>query len=72
MRPGEERLRSVIRKSKQRARTTDPRPYDDTWGWWIEGRLHRLEDGQTWLIRLAGAAFAAQIIRMLCDAAGIL
>ena len=72
MRPGERRLRDVIARQRNRARISDPRPYDNDWGWWVEGRLHRLEDGQRWLIRLAGAAFVTQVIRMVCDAAGIL
>ena len=72
MRPGERKLQEVIQRQRTRARTADPRPYDDDWGWWVEGRLHRLEDGQRWLIRLAGAALATQVIRVLGHAAGIL
>jgi len=71
VKPGEERLKEVIRKQKARTRQDDPRPYDADWGWWVESRLHRLETGQLWLIRIAGAALAAQILRLLWDAVGL-
>jgi len=72
MRPGEQYLKEVIHKQKARTRTEDPRPYDDNWGWWVEARLHRLENGQLWLIRIAGGALAAQVIRILCETIGLL
>jgi hypothetical protein len=71
VKPGEEKLRDVIRRRKQLARDQDPRPYDNAWGWWIEDRIARLENGQTWLIRIAIAALAAEIIRIICAALGI-
>jgi hypothetical protein len=61
--PGETRLREVIQRQKQRTRGEDPRPYDDDWGWWVEARLQRLENGQMWLIRIAAGALAAETIR---------
>lgn len=79
--PGERRLRRAIRARRERtasqygatgeARSEDPRPYDDDWGWWIEGRLARLENGQTWLIRIAIGALVAEIIRIVSVTAGL-
>ncbi len=69
--PGEERLRQLLRSRRDGARHEDPRPYDDDWGWWIEGRIARLEKGQTWLIRVAIAALVAEIIRIAGAAAGL-
>jgi hypothetical protein len=53
----------VIQRQKQRTRREDPRPYDNDWGWWVEARLQRLENGQMWLIRIAAGALAAETIR---------
>ncbi len=75
MRPGEEKLRNAVRhvtqRRKQLARDQDPRPYDDSWGWWIEERIARLENGQTWLIRIAIGALVAEIIRIVFVATGL-
>jgi hypothetical protein len=68
---GDDRLTAAIARRQQHARSDDPHPYDDAWGWWIEDRIARLERGQLWLIRIAGAALAAEIIRVLCAALGI-
>jgi hypothetical protein len=69
--PGEERLRELLRARRDGTRREDPRPYDDDWGWWIEGRIVRLEKGQTWLIRIAIGALVAEIIRIASAAAGL-
>jgi hypothetical protein len=71
MREGDERLRAAIARRRQAARSDDPHPYDDAWGWWIEDRIARLEKGQLWLIRIALAALAAEIIRILSTALAI-
>jgi len=71
MTSGEDKLREVIRQRRQLARDRDPRPYDDSWGWWIEERIARLENGQTWLIRIAIGALVAEIIRIICVATGL-
>ena len=70
-RPGERRLREVVRARRQQARKEEPRPYDDDWGWWIEARIARLENGQTWLIRIAIGALAAEIIRIVAVTSGL-
>ena len=71
LRPGDARLREVVARTRNRARDEDPKPYDPAWGWWIESRMARLENGQTWLIRIAIGALAAEIIRMIMFATGI-
>jgi hypothetical protein len=71
MKSGEKRLRRALRSHRRPARSEDPRPYDDDWGWWIEGRIARLENGQTWLIRIAIGALMAEIIRIVTVAAGL-
>ncbi|MFO7743426.1 MAG: hypothetical protein R6X31_14060 [Anaerolineae bacterium] len=71
MKPGEAHLREVIQKQKCRARRDDPHPYDPDWGWWVEARLQRLENGQMWLIRIAGGALVAQIVRILLQTTGL-
>lgn len=71
--PGEVRLRSAIRRHRdRRARLTDPQPYDNDWGWWIEKRLARLETQTRWLVGLAGAAVAAEVVRVALSALGLL
>jgi len=71
VKPGEKRLREVIRARRDQARSDDPRPYDNDWGWWIEERIARLENGQTWLIRVAISALAAEILRIIAIATGL-
>ncbi len=69
---GEERLQSAIRRHRDRqARITDPQPYDSDWGWWIEKRLARLETQSRWLLGLAGAALAAEVLRVALTALGL-
>lgn len=63
MRHGEEYLAEVLRKRREKTRQDEPAPYDDDWGWWIEKRLARIEDGQRWIIRLAGGILIAEVIR---------
>jgi hypothetical protein len=50
---------------------SDPQPYDNDWGWWMEKRLARLETQSRWLIGLAGAALAAQVVRVALGALGL-
>jgi len=73
MTSGEDRLRAAIarRRKQHDARSEDPRPYDESWGWWVEERLARLENGQTWLIRVAIGALAAEIVRIALVAFGL-
>lgn len=68
---GEARLKAVIARRRAAARSEDPRPYDDAWGWWIEERIARLESGQLWLIRIGIGALVAEVIRILCMALGL-
>lgn len=67
MRPGEEKLKRAIARHRQ-ARTEDPSPYDDNWGWWIEKRLQSLENGQRWLIRIAASILLAELLRLAAAA----
>jgi len=62
---GERRLRDALKRYQKLPRTTQPQPYDDDWGWWIEQRLQRLETGQKWLLRLALGTLAAELGRIL-------
>jgi hypothetical protein len=71
VKPGETRLREAIQTQKQRTRREDPRPYDNDWGWWIEYRLRRLENGQKWLIRFAIGALAAEVVRIAAATLGL-
>jgi len=64
VKPGEERLKKVIQRQRDQARTKQPQPYDNDWGWWIETRLDRLERGQKWLIALATSTLAGEVIRI--------
>ena len=68
---GDDRLRAAIIRRKQQARSEDPRPYDESWGWWVEDRIARLEKGQTWLVRIAIGALAAEILRIIMVATGV-
>ena len=69
---GEERLHAAIQRHRERrARITDPQPYDSDWGWWMEKRLARLETQSRWLIGLAGAALAAEVLRAALAALGL-
>jgi hypothetical protein len=68
---GDDRLKAAIARRRQAARDQDPKPYDNAWGWWIEERIARLEKGQTWLIRIAIGALAAEIIRIVMVATGL-
>jgi hypothetical protein len=73
-RPGNARLLEAVARTRRKqsdARDEDPKPYDPAWGWWIEERIARLENGQTWLIRIAVGALVAEIIRMIMVATGI-
>jgi hypothetical protein len=68
---GDERLKAAIARRRAAARSEDPRPYDNAWGWWIEERIARLESGQLWLIRIGIGALVAEVIRILCLALGL-
>ena len=71
MKAGERKLREALRSRRRAARSEDPRPYDDDWGWWVEDRIARLEKGQTWLIRIAIGALVAEIIRIAAVTVGL-
>ena len=67
-RPGEIRLAAAVRKARQglgSGKSKNPKPYDHSWGWWIEQRLERLEGQMAWLIRLALATLAGEVIRIV-------
>ena len=67
-RPGEKRLAEAVRKARQGlgiGKTSMPKPYDHSWGWWVEQRLERLEGQMAWLIRLALATLAGEVIRIV-------
>ena len=65
---GEERLRQALRDLKLRkARADDPEPYDDAWGWWIDKRLAAVEARLKWILGLALATLAAQILRIALE-----
>jgi hypothetical protein len=71
---GDDRLRAAIartRRERSDARDEDPKPYDPAWGWWIESRIARLENGQTWLIRIAIGALVAEVLRIIMAATGL-
>ena len=70
--PGEQKLRAAIHRQQQPARQDDPCPYDNDWGWWIDKRLHRLEHQIRWIIALAASALAAEVLRILLAALGLL
>lgn len=61
---GADRLKKTIQRRADRARRERPQPYDPDWGWWIQERIKRLETGQKWLISLAAATLAAEVIRI--------
>jgi hypothetical protein len=63
MRPsGEERLRATLRKRRRVGEK--PRPNTD-WGWAVEDRLARLEDGQKWVLRLMIGGIIAGMVEAL-------
>jgi hypothetical protein len=71
---GEERLRASLNALGKRgqARHDDPQPYDEDWGWWIESRLRRIEEQNTWLLRLSLGVLAAEGLRIALAAAGVI
>lgn len=70
--PGERRLHAAIQRRRDRAaRSADPTPYDDAWGWWIEERLGRLETGVKVIIGLVVTTLAAEAIRILFEAVNL-
>ena len=67
-RPGEARLAAAVGKARKGlggGKSSSPKPYDHSWGWWIEQRLERLEGQMAWLIRLALATLAGEVIRIV-------
>ena len=66
--PGETRLARAVRSAGKKlgsGRGSGPKPYDHSWGWWVEQRLARLEGQMAWLIRLALATLAGEVIRIV-------
>jgi hypothetical protein len=73
-RPGEERLVDAVRKARKglgTGKSNNPKPYDHSWGWWIEQRLERLEGQTAWLLRLALATLAGEVIRIVLGTMGL-
>jgi hypothetical protein len=76
---GDTRLKAALGRHRRaardhgrsHARADDPKPYDFAWGWWIEERITRLENGQTWLIRIAIGALVAEVLRIIMAATGL-
>lgn len=65
----EQRLRASLRRFRPKPPSGEmPRP-DDPWGAWVEYRLKRLEDMQTWEMRIIIGAllmqFALQVLGFL-------
>ena len=56
---GEQRLRETLRRRRRRPERPSP---DSDWGWAVEDRLARLEDGQKWLLRLMVGGIVALVI----------
>ncbi len=69
---GEQRLKAALQRRHLHARTEDPIPYDDDWGWWICQRLCRIEAQMKWIVALAASALAAEVLRILLASLGIL
>ena len=62
MRPGEKQLRDSLVNLRGAAPTGPKMPEpDDAWGAWVEYRLERLEDRQTWMTRLILGALLMQV-----------
>lgn len=59
---GERRLRETLRRRRRAAARPQP---DSDWGWAVEDRLARVEDGQKWILRL----MVGGIVVMLIEAA---
>jgi hypothetical protein len=73
-RPGETRLVNAVRTARKGSgagKSSNPKPYDHSWGWWIEQRLERLEGQTAWLIRLALATLAGEVIRIVLGTMGL-
>lgn len=70
MKPGETRLRQVLRR-RPSARQADPEPYDTDWGWWINTRLARVEAKLKWILGLALTTLAAEIVRIILATANL-
>ena len=66
-RPGEQRLRETLRQ--RRRRIDKPRP-DSDWGWAVEDRLARLEDGQKWILRLMVGGIVALVMETVIRGVG--
>jgi len=72
MRPGEERLKKVVRLVRGRPRKENPVPYDDTWGWWIQERTTSLERKVNLILTLATTAVLGELIRIALDVFGVI
>jgi len=57
----EQRLRASLRRFRPKQVSGEmPKP-DDPWGAWVEYRLKRLEDQQTWEMRIIVGALILQV-----------
>jgi hypothetical protein len=72
MRPGEERLKKVVRLLRGKPRKDNPVPYDDAWGWWMQERIVTLEHKVNLILTLATTAVLAELFRILLDVFGVL
>jgi hypothetical protein len=72
MRPGEERLKKVVRLLRGKPRKENPVPYDDTWGWWIQERTTSLERKVNLILTLATTAVLGELIRIALDVFGVI
>ena len=63
MKPGEERLKQYLRR-RARQPANRPQPYDNSWGWWMEQRMARVEAQLKWLLGLGAATLAGEVIRI--------
>jgi hypothetical protein len=72
MRPGEERLKKVVRLLRGKPRKENPVPCDDTWGWWIQERTTSLERKVNLILTLATTAVLGELIRIALDVFGVI
>jgi len=83
-RSGESRLRAAIQRWRTvrkaagaegarapRPRRADPCPYDESWGWWVDRRLRRVEGQLKWLLALALTTLGGEVLRILVETLGL-
>lgn len=83
-RTGESRLLAAIKRWRatrqaaaagdaraSRPRRADPCPYDESWGWWVDRRLRRVEGQLKWLLALALTTLGGEVLRILAEMLGL-